>query len=885
MTVLMTFMLLLTGCGARISTHLMIEDNLSGQRIITCVVDKSDVQQYFIAGIEKIDNILATHCPEEMTYVKAEDEMTYTYTFTLSFASIEDYKVKVEKIIGSPVNITVEQPNTVFANGLAIQEDFISTDLLNWFKVIVQEESLVTDISNLWEVKETVVSFKGQEYTCSYNVDIDRIEYTPLSKITIYTELQEDGTILKKTTFMLPMSTYEKNADAIEAYMEERVPDGAEADWSFEDYDVEFTVAFEAQTIDEIPEMMQQVLDTEAYDVSILESEGEKPLNQYITFNEQLDFNAFCAGIYNDVFIEYALQVTPPQNVVKAMTEYGDYHINQDYMANNFTVSELDMSVLIEKPITIDHVSTFTKVISEEEIQKQIAMTYGAEVDEIAASKGKTYFESFGLENLTVDLNADANGIYECLLTIKGNPEEVSTTLSHLLMTENNINYVVEDESFTKKRNSFYESIDLQYLFEDINYYDMVEYKFELPDDIKGEQLTYNDYTTGTDEYIEGDSAKEVGSVYERNIHAYGCITYTGTSTHIVGVLIIIGIVLLVIVGLGIGIIFLTKKKGFANGKETIVYYTKHSIASMKQFAEDHQLYERGQSFGQALKAFILNLGNICLPKNARYTVVSYFYASKWPLVLTILLIIRVPQRIALWIAKIYETVTDGYGVSYFILPKVAFWGTLVAIIVIYLVQRFGTSAKKEAAIDAYLTSDLQNFRARALEKLGIIEEQVNMIDPIEVVGPAYKHKAQNKGFLYAIWQFIKRQFVYEPVLVFKSGADEKVRYSIVQAHIFFFSERQIYVYEASYDLCTGEIFSESTSEYFYENVSCIIAGEETQKVYFKKQLIDKQYEYFKVITRSGTYSHAVVEEGSSILRNQIQGMKNLVRDKKEAMK
>ena len=44
---LLLVLLFLSGCGAKISTKLILDHEFSGSRIITCVVSKSDVENNF----------------------------------------------------------------------------------------------------------------------------------------------------------------------------------------------------------------------------------------------------------------------------------------------------------------------------------------------------------------------------------------------------------------------------------------------------------------------------------------------------------------------------------------------------------------------------------------------------------------------------------------------------------------------------------------------------------------------------------------------------------------------------------------------------------------------------------------------------------------------
>ncbi|MFB9324987.1 hypothetical protein ACFFSY_03510 [Paenibacillus aurantiacus] len=247
-----------------------------------------------------------------------------------------------------------------------------------------------------------------------------------------------------------------------------------------------------------------------------------------------------------------------------------------------------------------------------------------------------------------------------------------------------------------------------------------------------------------------------------------------------------------------------------------------------------------------------------------RNVVKKYFYGTKWPLMLgifgSILMLIM------------------GMGLRGVVI-------VIVAAVIWSLVEKYGVKGSQEQAVDACIEADLSNFSERALTKLGLVSEQISLITPIKVLGPYYDYKEPKPGSLFSwIKAIFIRLFIHQPKLIFKYGSDDRVRYSLIQAHVFLFSESQIYVYEICYDPCNGEIFEESTAEYFYRDVDCVITGEKTERILSKRKLINKKFEYFKVIVTSGTSTHAVADGETSILATQVMAMRNLIRSKKEEL-
>ncbi len=268
----------------------------------------------------------------------------------------------------------------------------------------------------------------------------------------------------------------------------------------------------------------------------------------------------------------------------------------------------------------------------------------------------------------------------------------------------------------------------------------------------------------------------------------------------------------------------------------------------------------------------------------------KHFYGTRGPAILAIL-----GTLAACIIASILTASTQKPGFMW--LPILC----LLAAGIWALAEKILPDINGENQYDAQIDADIKDLSVRALDKLGLVSEQVSMIEPIKVKGPYYDYTEyrldkRNKSFLrsylkviffwvywiYLVVKLIKDSKRYTPRLIFRCGSDDQVRYSMVQVNMFIFSETQIYVYTCSYDICSGEIFEENTSEYFYQDVDCVVTGSKLEKLVSKKKVINKYFEYFKVVVTSGTSTNAIVDGSASILNTQVKGMRELIRNKKE---
>lgn len=117
----------------------------------------------------------------------------------------------------------------------------------------------------------------------------------------------------------------------------------------------------------------------------------------------------------------------------------------------------------------------------------------------------------------------------------------------------------------------------------------------------------------------------------------------------------------------------------------------------------------------------------------------------------------------------------------------------------------FGTSimsgAMSDESFDAMLKNKLNslNLKAKALQKIGLDEDQLKEIPPVYLCG---------------FMSSVNGKSTYG-----KKGKDGRYRTSGYSASYLFFSEKQIYMYSMIFDMASGAK-KEITEEYFYKDVT-----------------------------------------------------------------
>jgi len=214
----------------------------------------------------------------------------------------------------------------------------------------------------------------------------------------------------------------------------------------------------------------------------------------------------------------------------------------------------------------------------------------------------------------------------------------------------------------------------------------------------------------------------------------------------------------------------------------------------------------------------------------------------------------------------------------------------ILALGILWIVKTVQGNSATDADIDYACHAYANNLKSRALEKLGIDEEQAREIEPIHF---GFYCSEEIPGAMYPVR--------------YKVGKDDRLRFSNYRAAIFFFSSDQVYYYSRTFSLLEDEKL-ETTDECFYGDIvsvctaSGILTDLETEKnkktlvkilltfiplnLLIWLGLITKQktrFETFTLTTSGSTEMSALIADISiASTERSIEGMKNLLRSKKQ---
>ena len=240
------------------------------------------------------------------------------------------------------------------------------------------------------------------------------------------------------------------------------------------------------------------------------------------------------------------------------------------------------------------------------------------------------------------------------------------------------------------------------------------------------------------------------------------------------------------------------------------------------------------------------------------------------------------------------ENLSFGGSVGQVLFPIAGVIIILIGLIWSIIKKNSFDKASCEAAYDEELQIKIEEAKEKALEKLNIVAEQIDKVEPVVLNGIAnYESDLSNKAagklagfinlFTYVgtillgtivavIYSFIsvifggaffipvigaiaisailgrkiynkyekdsyvnpkeiKRLENFNPSLRFRLGTDNVVRVSLPAITVYMFGEDQVYMYYQYLDIVTGKVFCEGINEYFYEDIVGVISSQETKKV------------------------------------------------------
>ncbi|GHU81622.1 hypothetical protein AGMMS50284_1880 [Clostridia bacterium] len=436
---------LLAGCGAtnvRVETLLQIDKAFNGERTITCYFGKD-----FAANDDSkslITEVINETCPKQLAHFADTEAGEYKYTFTLAFASLQEYKEKLEAVLNRPVSVVLATPNSSLANGWALKEDFDGMELIKW----LQDELAIKGYKNLnltFESVSNVVNYGGDIVSSkTTELDINEIKGYPVNSISVETTNNKNGSYDRKITISVPQSTYDTMGGNLSEIMEERTDTEAVYNgWSQQGNYQEYQVLYQGISIKELQRLTNLFMDNYTADIYYGdENKSSTPLAEQLVFEENINILSFVPQEKKPVTFNYKYSLPIKTTHGTAVVfEKGTWDKQGDWVDGVYILNSENYTYDIRIPdgmqYTIKGIDVNLTTYDNNTFKRTFDFVYDTQQGDEGINYAIKFLTKKGLE---VTKEPKENGT-ACRITQNGTAQDISRQLGDLFGGGNFITY------------------------------------------------------------------------------------------------------------------------------------------------------------------------------------------------------------------------------------------------------------------------------------------------------------------------------------------------------------------------------------------------------------------------------------------------------------
>lgn len=549
---------LLTGCSAPLETELFVDRGFSGKRVMTCSFTQKQLDD---TGMT-LSQILEQSCPEELSWTVEPAEDGESCTFTLAFASQQEYIEKVTALLNAGTHrdpdyertpfVLYSTPDTILTSGCRLREDFTSADLLEWLIDAFDDACGGTSGIIFEFTRSEVVTDGGAPVAVSKFIDLNSLNAEAVRCIEVETKQKEDsGQFSRVVRIVFPRQTTDALGTALTDFLRSNLPEGARSVWTERDGDQVYTVVFQDGDLDQIREATQTFFHS---DQSVLQqtqlSEASSPTVDSCVIEESIDLSGFFSeGSSTEVrYVFTANEYTQLQQGSVYGTE--DW-INSDKITDRrvFTYEGTEDVVRFRLTLSethlIDSIHVSMKQNDDGTFTRAMEFVFDAKTSHGGAEYCERYFGS--VVPTAASASVLRNGDTEtCTLSMRGTTMQLTGICSTLFGEENAVSFAeAQTAASLKNYLIFRDDIYLADILGETNSPTPVHYTLKLTDDeaTRFTSLEYSEY--GRQRKLE--DPEEAGVFSFAVAEADTSVTYDGSSYNALGVIVLVLISLLVI--------------------------------------------------------------------------------------------------------------------------------------------------------------------------------------------------------------------------------------------------------------------------------------------------------------------------------------------------
>ncbi len=510
----------LVGCGSTLTTNLNISDNFAGSRTMDISIEKDTFDEYApVGGFKTLAAETLENVPECMKFTYEEKDGKYIFHFVMSFTSKEEYEKQVSAVLGQEQEVVFTYSKSPFSNGISLQENFSSEDLMAWFKDYLVGTEYVDseDSAYIFSTVKNSIHINGTRYDCKKNrLSVSKQSYIPIEEINIFTDIDaQNEKMARKIELIIDDYVMSMNREAIENYLKNITPMGCAGEWqTTEDYEkfilvvpfcseeemtnvmkifcssekstVELLLADEKETND--TNDGEDISYSDMWDEQILGDMGNQktvdseryvqPFGFETTISENLDMSSFICNSLGEIQTSYYISAKngKPESMVYypgGKESYGWDYIDTEfldyYYVENALLPVYRVVSKVNKYYVPDNVEMNTTIKAVDKIEREFVFHFNEAFDKNAADKIENkmehLFEEYkDLIDVSVKNKKDSAKI---IWKFSGKIKEVNALCTEIFgMGYSEVSYYCQDKFVLNRQYDYKEMIDFRPVFD-----------------------------------------------------------------------------------------------------------------------------------------------------------------------------------------------------------------------------------------------------------------------------------------------------------------------------------------------------------------------------------------------------------------------------------
>ncbi len=184
-------MLVLSACGAEITTTTNINKDGSGELIVTAVASSSEAE-YLNGGFDALNQLLLDKAPEglELSVVYDETNSDYTYSYKIAFKDSNDYNNKIATLFGTQGLAEFTDTSDYFTHKIIYKDLTDKALFIGWALNAIDESGICSyDSSEIYSWGYRYLNYDGEEVYSGYQEPtMEKTTTVGVSKVKCFSE-------------------------------------------------------------------------------------------------------------------------------------------------------------------------------------------------------------------------------------------------------------------------------------------------------------------------------------------------------------------------------------------------------------------------------------------------------------------------------------------------------------------------------------------------------------------------------------------------------------------------------------------------------------------------------------------------------------------------